>query len=110
MRSLNIASRTLLAGVVALTVAASAVADSAGPPPSLAAGSAAVRLERIEGTTSYSSYIADPSWQLCTLKGVDAVGDNGSFWSNIYQDGSGNWYISVSYSRKGGQVYWTCVR
>lgn len=95
--------------VLSLIVGASAVADSTSAPPALNAGPG-VRLTRIEGSTSSGRYIADPSFQHCGLRGLDATGDNGSFWTSIYRDGYGNWYVHFALSRKGGLVYWYCIK
>lgn len=113
MKLSSILKSSLLASALLGAAASTALADSTSAPPVLSAGPA-VSLQYTEGyfapSVNYSNsqiYIADGSWQLCALRGNQAVGSS----EGGYTFKSGNaWYIRYWKNTWMVGFYWYCIK
>jgi hypothetical protein len=105
--------RAITALLALATVPMSAsYADSVASPPSLAIGSS-TSLQYTEGyymppeRSNSQIYIADSSWQLCSLRGNSQVGSSEGAY--VFRSG-GNWYLRFWKGTWDMQLWWYCVK
>lgn len=107
-------TRGLVLGMVAAMVMQSPVnADSSAAPPTLNVSAGSTKLTYIEGEfhfanrTESAAYIADASWQLCAMRGLQGSEDYEIAY--VYKTGGG-WYVYWRHWENNLAIWWYCIK